>query len=240
VRLQRSLFLSGSTTALALLSTTSAFADAQGDRILRQAFKTLYDAKSMTARITVELAQPGGATWRYRGALAAMKSNYLRVDMKMIAPNPNVPIMNYADGKNYFVLVNRGKQYVKSPLPPNPTEFNGMWEGEIDSFFGGEKRADNLKTTYMGTETVNDVTCDIVRATDGDRYYTYFIGQQDHLIYRSTFDVGSKEQPATQTNTLSRIKLNVALTAADFKFTPPKDAHLYEEPDFDQLLIPTL
>ena len=43
-----------------------------------------------------------------------------------------------SDGKNYFIYAEGNKQYMSNATPKNPTEFNGEWEGEVDSFFGGE------------------------------------------------------------------------------------------------------
>lgn len=207
--------------ALALAcAATAARADQKGEEVLRQAFKTLGAAKSYTADMTATMTSPGApGSLTFKGTVKAMKPNFLRVEMKGDGGN----LLFVADGKDYYVP-GEGGAAEKMKLEAAPTEFQGMWEGEVDAFFGGEKNLAKVDASYAGTERVGGVECDLVKVKPkqmGARV-TYAIGKEDHLIRRATITVPSQEGAAvTQTNTLTNIKLDPTLSKDDFKYTPP-------------------
>ena len=195
----------------------SVFADAKGDEILRAAFKKLHEAKTMTFDLVTEtkISQlPDPLSWK--GKVAAMKPNYLKVAMA----GEGAPSF-VADGKDYYISA--GGQSAKMPLEKMPLEMQGIWEGELDAFYGGEKLVEKVTTMYAGAEKIEELDCDLVKVDMKmpDRVVVYAIGRTDRLIHRAVLIVtGPNGQTVTQTNTLSNIKFNVEKTAADFEFKP--------------------
>jgi outer membrane lipoprotein-sorting protein len=217
-------------TALALYLlaglTAAGMADAKGDAILRQAFKKLGTARTYAADVAMTFRAPSVRTLARKGTVAALKPNFLRVELK--APRAQLFI---ADGKAYYNYLLGAPLYVKEPLPPKPVEFLGVWEGEIDAFFGGEQNAGKVTAAYGGSEKVGGVDCDIVRASvkGQNRTIVYSIGKADRLIRRAVILIpGPNRQTATQTNLLSNIRLNVPLKPSDFTFKPPAKAREYK------------
>lgn len=210
-----------------VMAVPPARADEKGQTVLREAFKTLQDAKTLTADLSISVANaPGPAPQSLKGKVALMKPNYLRVELE----GPQGQSF-FADGKYYYMYSPAAKRYIRRSLSPNPTEFQGLWEGEIDAFFGGVKSAEKVTATYVGTEKIGDVECGIVKVEmkEPDRTAVYAIGKTDRLIHRAvlSFPLPNRE-PVKQTNTLTNIKLNVPKTAADFEFKPSADAQLFD------------
>jgi outer membrane lipoprotein-sorting protein len=227
-------------SALLLLATMAAkpsAADEKGSAIVREAFKKLHQAKTMTADFAIEVKIPGApAPQTMKVSVAAMKPNFFRFEAQGRGAQSF-----YADGKDYFILIPQANQFVKQPLDPKPTELPGMWEGEIDAFFGGDKGLEKGEATYVKEEKVGEVECDVVKVQmkDPDRVAIYAIGKKDRTIYRATLELpAGNGQTVTQTNTLSNVKLNVEKTAADFAFKPPAGAKAFEPPNFDASLLP--
>jgi len=209
----------------------TASADPKGETILREAYRTLHAAKSFSATIT---ATRTGEDDAIAGSVSAMKPNFLRVEMKAPADTSFI-----ADGKSYFIYAGRNKQYLKSPLAAAPAEMQGMWEGEIDSFFGGEKCFPKGEVTYAGSVKVGDVDCEGVKvAAPENGTIVYAVGKTDHLIHRTEISHSLDSKALTQTNTLTNIQLKVPVKAADFAFNPPAGVRLFEPPNFEGKLIP--
>lgn len=231
MQLRRTLSLLGGAIALTTLSLSSALGDEKGEKILREAFKKLGEARAMTALMSTKIEVEGlDEPITFKGTVAALKPNYMRVEMKGEVPMRGpIEFIYVADGKNYYSYNSAANAYTKAKLDPKPTEFLGQWEGEIDAFFGGEKNVNKVKATYAGTDKVGSVQCEVVKADmetpgpDGEmikRTITYYIGKNDALIHQAKFSSG----PQTQTNNLTNIKLDAKKEKADFNYTPPKDA----------------
>lgn len=228
---RRTLALVSSAFALTALTVSSAFADDKGEKILREAFKKLGEAKAMTALITSKIEVEGlDEPITFKGTVAALKPNLLRVEMKGDIPQRGpIEFIYAADGKHYYSFNSAANAYTKAKLDPKPTEFVGQWEGEVDAFFGGEKNVDKVKATYAGSEKVGARQCEVVKADmetkgpDGEtikRTITYYVGKNDSLIYQSKFSAGQQ----TQTNQMTNIKLDAKKEKEDFTYTPPKEA----------------
>src|SRR5579863_812943 len=221
--------------ALLLIEVISAWADNRGDAVLRQAFATLHAARTYSADFSSvsKMGDQVGRPWK--GAMRAMKPNYLRLELA-----DHQKMTTVSDGTNLFSYTSGMPYYYKQPVPPKPTELPGSWEGEIDSFFGGAANVAKVQTTYAGEATVAGVRCAIVKARMHvpERTATYAIGKADHLIRRMVLaQPGPNGATITMVNTLSKIRLNVPLTAGVFAFMPPKTARLYEPPDYNAKLV---
>ena len=228
-------FIAGSGFAIAALIglATPVRADEKGERILREAFKKINESQSMTATLTraFEGENISGKVIS-KGTIAAMKPNLLLVRITTQIEGASKDEDVYAaTGKDYINYHSGKKQYSATKLEANPTEFSGEWEGEIDAFFGGEKLLAKGTADYTGLDKVGDAPCSIVKMTikakgqDPERVITYFVGQKDHLIHKTSFVVRTLEGAEwTQSNLLTDINLKAAKKADDFQYAPPKDA----------------
>lgn len=221
----------GCLLGLLVVAGAPACADVRGERLLREAFRKLGAARAMTALITARIEIEGlQEAILLKGTVAALKPNYLRVELRGDLPARGpIEFIYVADGKHYYSFSSLENAYTKTRLDPNPTEFLGQWEGEIDAFFGGEKNAAKVKATYAGSERVGNRVCEVVRADmevkgpDGapmKRTITYYIGKNDLLIHQAKFSAGEQ----TQTNQLSNIRLDAKKEKEDFVYVPPRGA----------------
>ncbi len=218
-------------------------ADEKGERILREALKKINDAQSMTATLTraFEGENISGKVLS-KGTISAMKPNLLLVRITtQVGGAEKTEDVYAATGKKYLSYHSKAKQYRADKLDAAPTEFSGEWEAEIDAFFGGEKLLAKGTANYSGMDKVGDFPCNIVKMTvrakdqEPERIITYFVGQKDHLIHKTSFLVRIAQKldedgdvveggEYTQSNILTDINLKAAKKAEDFQYTPPADA----------------
>ena len=224
--------------SLLVLGTASASvrADEKGERILREAYKTLNAAQTMTAKITVT-GQPedGRMIVLEKGEVMASKPNLLMVRLtRQTEKGPSKIAEIYAaTGKDYFTYNGADNSYLKRKLEDKPTDFPGAWEGEIDSFFGGEKNMDKGTADYSGMEKVGDMDCNVIKTklkpvgAAPERVITYYVGQKDHLIHRTSWVEQAQDgESVVVANTLTDINLKADKKPEDFQYEPPKDAKI--------------
>lgn len=231
--IRKGLLLGAGILALGILAARPAPADPKGEAALADAFKALHAARSFSADMAVRVNPPGQPVIQLKGSVTAMKPNFLRVELK----GGEMSLAFVSDGKNYFSL--SGPSYQKSAAEAAPTAFQGVWEGEIDAFFGGEKALPKGTTTHAGSEKVDGVDCDLVKVEpQRGRPITYAIGRKDRLIRRASLTFpGPNNTSFTQANTFTNLRLNVEKQAKDFVFTPPQGARLFERPDYNAKLV---
>ena len=211
-------------------------ADEKGERILREAYKTLSAAQTMTAKITVTgQREDDKMIVIEKGEVMAAKPNLLMVRLtRQTEKGPGKIVDIYAaTGKDYFTYSTSTNSYSRRKLEDKPTDFPGAWEGEIDSFFGGEKNLDKGTADYSGMEKVGDVDCNVVKAKlkpvgqAPERVITYYIGQKDHLIHRTAWVEQTQDgESVVVANTLTDINLKADKKPEDFQYEPPKDAKI--------------
>lgn len=231
MKLMRRTLLVGGLAGLASFSALAAQADEKGEKILKEAFRTLNQARSMTADLATERKTTGQPALTGKGTISLKKPNLLYVLISHQDGARTQKISYITDGKYYFNYAQGATMYMREPVPGSPSQFNGEWEGEVDSFFGGEKNAAKLNADLAGTETLDDTPCNLIRVKQpGDtRVLTYAIGQTDHLIHQTSWTIKLDEKTTmTQTNRLRNIRLNSSVTSSLFAFTPPKGVKLYD------------
>lgn len=191
-------------------------ADARADSILRQAFEKLHAAKSFSADLSATIRIPGAGVSALKGRILALKPNYLRVDLQ-----GRTPMRYVCDGKFYYRQVSH-TEYVRERADPRPSVFVGVWEGEIDAFFGGAGLTNGLSTSYRGTETVAGMPCDVVSAEmkNPARAVTYAITRKDRLIVRAAIRLGNPPNVQEQINRLQNHRLDAVAAPKDFQFKP--------------------
>ena len=218
--------------ALAIFATPVR-ADEKGERLLREACRKLNEAQSMTATLTRSYEGEGvNKKLVVKGLVSAMKPNLLLVRITRQTEGEKSETVYAATGKDYVTYNSFDKSYSKNKLDANPTEFSGEWEAEIDAFFGGEKLLAKGTADYAGMDKVGDAPCNVVKmkikATnkEPERVITYFIGQKDRLIHKTSWILRDAETDMefTEANTMTDINLKAIKKADDFQYTPPRDA----------------
>ncbi len=211
---------------LCIASSLPSCADTKGVDILKAAFAKLGAARTMSANLSGEVSNgPNRPAVKFNGTVAAMKPNFLKVELK--GPGTRVFI---SDGKYYYNWAEGARIYTKDIVAAKPVEFGGVWEGEIDAFFGGAASVAKIDASYVGTEKVDGVDCDLVKAVmkNPDRTAVYAIGKSDKIIRRSVIAVTASRGPRAvtqvQTNHITGTQLNAAKSPADFTFKPPANA----------------
>jgi outer membrane lipoprotein-sorting protein len=233
MKLRRRILLMSSLMGLTSCAALSAHADEKGEKILREAFRKLHKAQSLTADMVTERTLTGQPSMPGKGTLALKKPNFLNVTVSVQANSRTMKQTYVSDGKNYFNYFDGSKNYMRQPTAKKPTEFTGDWEGEVDAFFGGEASADKYTADFAGTETLDGIPCDLIRIgwkqPGGNRVLTYAIGQKDRLIHRTSWTAKLDEtRTLTQTNRLKNIKVNGTIAAKTFAFVPPKGTTIYD------------
>ncbi len=194
----------------------AARADVKGTAILKQAFSTLHAAKTFRAKVT-HTETERRLSREQTGVVLTMKPNLMRFELTgRMAPT------FVSDGKTYYMYAKGGQIYRKMPVKPNQGEFFGLWEGEVDSFFGGATLVGKVQADYVGPTRHAGKDCDVVRVTmkEPDRTAVYTIGRADHLIYKSVMTIAEGGRSRTQTNVLSEIKINGPMKASEFRAAP--------------------
>jgi hypothetical protein len=201
-----------------------AIAVKRGRAILRRAFARLGAARSFQARISMTVVNynfRSGAT--SDGSVAAMKPNFLRVEARSPAVGETFYV---ADGGYYYSqgFDLRGHPVIaRSRLPRSIVSLPGLWEGEIDAFFGGAKCLSAGKALLTGSENVGGVDCDTVRVSfeDSNRTIDYAVGKRDFLIRRGVVESSNAYGIERHTNLLSEFRFNVPMSPARFAFRAP-------------------
>lgn len=210
--------------ALALAGLRPAPADEKGEALLREAFRTLHAARTYQAAFSLTIAPTGAPPLVLKGNLAAMKPNFFRLKLDGEAPGGGPKIgLNYVSDGKYYYQHGGGPTYGKDEVEPNPTQFAGRWEGEVDAFFGGDKLLGTRTVTVTGAETVGGVPCDLLKVSPQQNgpAVVYAVGKIDHLIRRCVLTFEGGGRTLTQTNLLTEVKINESKKPEDFVFTPP-------------------
>lgn len=231
MRSVRKTLLTGGLTGLALFSAHAAVADEKGEKLLSEAFRTLQQARSLTADLETQTETTGNPLVTGKGTISLKKPNLLSVLVSVPTGAGVRKTASISDGKSYFNYREGAPTYMRESVSPTPVQFNGDWEGEVDAFFGGEKIASDLKVDFAGSDTLDGTLCDLIHVnkTGDDRAFTYTIGHKDHLIYSTSWTAKLDEKTTmTETHRLRNIKLNAPVASSLFAFTPPAGVKLYD------------
>jgi len=155
------------------------------------------------------------------------------------------PLVQFStDGRNLIVYSVHAKQYTRQDPPSGPdaiAEVLGQSRTLLPTLLARPAILTRLlvqpgvQVAGAGTDTVDGVAVDVVTVTPAVRARTprltlsLAVGRKDHLLRRLTESLpvshaGPKTmqfQSAMHTEIVTRFKVNPALTARDFAFTPP-------------------
>ena len=231
---RRWLALAGAAAIVAAVGTRGA-ADEKGDALLKAAFGKLHSAKSFSAKVEQAVKTPDGER-SSKGRILAMKPNYFRFELEA----QGAPIY-VSDGTNYFNYAVGRPNFMKMPIEKNAKQMMGPWEGEVDAFFGGAEAGEKSEAAVTGSEKVNGIDSHLltVKMKNPDRTVVYAIGKEDMKIHRSVLTMPTPDgKEFVQTNTLTDIKLDPTLSAADFAFKAPAGVTEFVRQDPNAKLIP--
>lgn len=166
------------------------------------------------------------------GTLKLMKPNYALINLKGDYP---VEVLA-SDGKSVFILTDQTK-YKKQKGDARGANIDSPWFGLPFRYFFtqsinpfGPDPDSTAKIHYSGEETIEGVAFRVL-VVNGEKPmpYTarYYFGR-DNIMHRSIVDFGTPPKQTSFTATLTNIRSNSKMTAADFQFKPPKNATLDE------------
>lgn len=151
----------------------------------------------------------------------------LKADMRWQLPNEETPahIELTCDGREVHLLDHRSKVYVELPLPRGNALLNNVRPLLVAEFvqphpFALERKS-NL--TYVGTETIDNTLCDIVRAaaTDDTGSVAWYFGHDDHLPRKVVRTEQTRAGQTTATTEIRKITLGPELKDVEFAAAQP-------------------
>ena len=167
-----------------------------------------------------------------RGTLALKRPNFARIDMKSAGS------FIVSDGKTVFNYMPAANQYQKAKADPAGANIQDLW---AMAFFQPEqliKMAGGLASATAVKEKVNGIEYDVGEMAPGpEGKIRLFIARDTSLLVRLDQVMGGGDKAETETLILKNVRPNAVLADALFKWTPPKSAKAFEQPDFEKSLI---
>ncbi|MCS6923934.1 MAG: DUF2092 domain-containing protein [Fimbriimonadales bacterium] len=232
--------------AVACAATATGVAQQDAKAFLKQVQQKYRNAKSWEVQLdmTIEMSFGNNMQKQQVSSTVAMQRPN-RVAAKIGASGFAPPREVYSDGKTVYVYFPGTKQYLKQPAPSDLKGANAALLGEAGLLTQiAERNLDeldpNTKIQFRGTQTIAGKQTRVVEITSNEPNSTtnlkLYVGAQDQLIYRLEMNrvdrrsggQGNAQQPQ-QFNTkvvanLRYISFDKPISAARFRFTPPKDA----------------
>jgi outer membrane lipoprotein-sorting protein len=210
--------------AACAVAATAASADTKGDALLRKARATLTRTKSIQAKLDVK-AGPQALT----GTVEALKPNFGRVTLT--SPG-NGEMQRIATGKEVFMVMPADKTYQKAGGGAGMERTLGLLPNDpINLFFHPSDLGAKSRTRYLGAKKVGGKTYDVVEVKSKDLPFA----QQLYLNAAGFPEGVVMTVPGAEKQTirfwLKDVKLNPALTGAQFAYTPPADFTLPKGPE---------
>jgi thiol-disulfide isomerase/thioredoxin len=208
--------------------------DPQVTTLFSQAIAAHKALKAMTGTIAVSTLG-AGANFSQTVKFAYQKPN----EAKVIVAGPSGPLVQFvSNGKTLTLYAVHDKKYRTDPVPAGaniiPTVL-AQSRSLLARLIGQPEALNDLLavpgvTASLGSaDTVSSIPTDTVNVTlptpNGKVQFAFAIGTADHLLRRliQTAPVPKNGTPQTlvHTETVTALNTDIALTAADFIFTPP-------------------
>ena len=228
--------------ALQASSTLPARADQKADTLLAEVQATYKAAKTMTVTLTSTLhSQDGTEVDRY--TLTLQKPDKSRLVLKTIkGAKGDMDHTEVSDGRTTWFYKPIKNQYTREAVVSGSVlglvfETTGMLFFEPGGLVPPRATLALLGTKvtsrYAGTKKLGKLVCKILVITTSNAFggntRTLYIGP-DKLIHREIVHSTMKGQPGIDYDTtVTDLKINPALTAADFTFVPPAKAKEVKE-----------
>jgi outer membrane lipoprotein-sorting protein len=210
--------------AACAVAATAASADTKGDALLRKARATLTHTRSLKANLDVKAGSQA-----LTGTVEALKPNLGRVTLN--SPG-NGEMQRISTGKEMFMVMPADKTYQKVGGGAGMERALGLLPNDpINLFFHPSDLAARSRTRYLGAKKVGGKAYDVVEVKSKEIPFT-----QQLYINAAGFPEGVvMTVPGAEKQTirfwLKDVKLNAALTGAQFAYMPPADFTLPKGPE---------
>jgi peroxiredoxin/outer membrane lipoprotein-sorting protein len=188
--------------------------------------------QSLTADIVLTW-RTHGVEHRSNGTVRLMKPNYALITLAGDYPQR----LLISDGKSRFTVAGE-PTYTVTSVDPTGGKIESPWWGIPFRFFftqslnpfaanpGTKEEIENLER-----QTAADGTVFLVLSARGDSvmgtyFAKYFFNEKSHVLQKSSIQFGQGEGAALFDAVLSNIRVNVPLSAKDFRFTPKPSQHV--------------
>jgi outer membrane lipoprotein-sorting protein len=213
-------------SALLILTSTTARADAKTEAILKEVLAAYKAANTMTAELQFVQKQGGKVLMKETGTLKMMKPNLLLLQM-----GGKIGQTIASDGTTTWLYMQQQNQYMKQKVHP---QGKGIFPlSLVEVFFqptfesltlmGGNMKPSS--TRDLGNRTVEGKTFRVLELSGGEIPGTlhYFIGP-DNLIYQMRVTMKSGNDTMVTEISLLNLKVGADLTASHFAFKLPEGA----------------
>jgi outer membrane lipoprotein-sorting protein len=216
--------------AVLTAATRSASADEKADALLKQVAANTRAISSLSAELS--LRQRAGAlaqTWR--GRVDLKRPNLARILLEQNTPDGVLKQQFVSDGKTVWHWTSWNNLVQTSPADPDGRGIEPLFRVlpipyffvQLAGYFGPDV---SITTRYVGEEMLDGKTFQHVEVAWADRTsraFQLYIGP-DGLLHRSVISEREGGDEHTFEGVLSNIRTGKAMSAATFRFTPPRGA----------------
>jgi peroxiredoxin/outer membrane lipoprotein-sorting protein len=220
---------------------TQSRADEKATAILNDTEHVARETRSLSADVVLTWQSSGKPTKRMIGKVVLMKPNYALLKFEGEYPLR----LLVSDGTDLFTFPDK-TSYTKTPIDTRGEKIDTPWWGMPFRYFFtqsvnpfGVKADPTAEIRSLGDESTGGQVFHVlsIHGKQPMVYTAKLYINTSNLLQRSLFDFGPEATPsATYGAELTNVKLNVPITAAAFRFTPPADAKLNEGSFTDKML----
>jgi outer membrane lipoprotein-sorting protein len=205
-------------------------ADKKANEVLKRALAAYQKVSALS--LTASGSSAGGGRAQKFAARARLKKPNLYV---LEATSPE-PITMVSDGTNMWMLQTKRDQYMKMPAPKGDTQapvMPGFFAKDVAGLRAALFNDRSASPKYRGKKPVNGVPHDVLEASSAPKgtpltmkTTAYFA--PNGMLGRTVTTTSFSGQTSTMSMDYTNVKVNPPLTVADFKFTPPATAKLFD------------
>lgn len=228
--------MAGICGGILLLLASGAHADPKSDALFKRAIATAKSAKSLTATVTITTTASGKAS-NHTAAVRLLKPNLAQVSVH--STDPNKGLLMLLTGKDAFLVIPAKKQYqqLEKVTDPAQSPLSGIGTPLSGAFFDSnvlKSLTAGATVKYGGKRTVGGLpyeTVSVKRTVPAPLTVTAYFGGSglcegvELLIPAPAPAKGApataKKLPGRITWWLKGVKLNTAMPASEFAYSPP-------------------
>jgi len=232
------LFAAAASVAL-LAGTAAARADEKADTLLKEVITATKAVTTLTADFTYSL-ETQGRKMAMEGTAKVKRPNLARIDS-----TGSMAQTIASDGKTIWTLRKDENQYIKTNADPEGKIVAGAVMPHFPLSFFFNPTADlfgtgsAMKIQGVSNEKVADRTFQVIEGSiekPVTASIKLYVGP-DKLLHRVALTYKQDSETVTIDAALQNVKTGVALAASQFAYKPPKNAKLFEQPNFEAKLV---
>jgi outer membrane lipoprotein-sorting protein len=216
--------------------TLSASADTRSDGLLRRVAANTRAISTLSADLVLQ-QRAGALTDTWRGRVDLKRPNLARILLEQKTPDGVLRLRFVSDGKTFWQWTSWNNQVVSMPTSPNGGAIEPLVGSfpipyffvQLSGYFGPNVP---ISTRYVGREIWAGKSFEHVELTRGGRtprIFQLYIGP-DGLLHRSVITDSEPGDEHTYEGVLSNVTTGKPMSAATFRFTPPRGAAVRRVP----------